>query len=41
MDKIFYKKKFVKMDKKFEKERLWKWTRYLIKMVCKNGQDIW
>ena len=32
---------FVKMDKIFDKECLLKWTRYLIKNVCKNGQDIW
>ena len=32
---------FVKMDKIFDKERLLKWTRYLIKNVCKNGEDIW
>jgi hypothetical protein len=28
------------MDKIFDKERLLKWTWYLIKSVCKNGQDI-
>jgi hypothetical protein len=32
---------FAKMDKIFDKECLLKWTRYLIKNVCKIGQDIW
>jgi hypothetical protein len=31
---------FVKLDNIFDKERLLKWTKYLIKNVCKNGQDI-
>jgi hypothetical protein len=28
------------MDKIFDKERLLKWTRYLIENVCTNGEDI-
>jgi hypothetical protein len=28
------------MDKIFDKERLLKWTGYLIKKVCKNLKDI-